>query len=306
MSKPKVYTAPKVWRRPYTTIYNDNYRYGTSLYSEAISDLESKDLLPLTSTRAHPVFYYSTDYNTTNLPTRYRLRSHSSPPPTHRSQLSPRTRGIHRDPHYGPLAARLTRVPYETFQFDPNICNPERPLSYHYYIPELDAPPPRGAAGDSDDYIIDFAHVGTSPASALAMDSIAASREAASRRAEAAIAAAEATLHSSELSINRSRAIEAMEHAMNDASMHRLTTAGSYHSGASSLSPPRPRPAPLQRLSSPMRTGAEEYASDLGIDLRGGAPGTPMHAQNRWYTNSVRSVRPDVYIEAHQFRSLLV
>jgi len=36
------YSAPRVWRRPYTSIYNDNYRYGNSLYSEAISDIERK------------------------------------------------------------------------------------------------------------------------------------------------------------------------------------------------------------------------------------------------------------------------
>ena len=34
--------APKVWKRPYTSIYNDNYRYGNSLYSEQITDIERK------------------------------------------------------------------------------------------------------------------------------------------------------------------------------------------------------------------------------------------------------------------------
>lgn len=34
--------APKVWKRPYTSIYNDNYRYGNSLYSDAITDIERK------------------------------------------------------------------------------------------------------------------------------------------------------------------------------------------------------------------------------------------------------------------------
>lgn len=34
--------APKVWKRPYTSIYNDNYRYGNSLYSDQISDIERK------------------------------------------------------------------------------------------------------------------------------------------------------------------------------------------------------------------------------------------------------------------------
>jgi hypothetical protein len=36
------FSAPRVWKRPYTSIYNDNYRYGNSLYSEAISDIERK------------------------------------------------------------------------------------------------------------------------------------------------------------------------------------------------------------------------------------------------------------------------
>lgn len=38
----KSYTAPKVWRRPYTSIYNDNYRYGNSLYSGAVADIENR------------------------------------------------------------------------------------------------------------------------------------------------------------------------------------------------------------------------------------------------------------------------
>lgn len=36
------YLAPKVWRRPYTSIYNDNYRFGNSLYEDAIYNLERK------------------------------------------------------------------------------------------------------------------------------------------------------------------------------------------------------------------------------------------------------------------------
>lgn len=36
------FSAPRVWKRPYTSIYNDNYRYGNSLYAEAISDIERK------------------------------------------------------------------------------------------------------------------------------------------------------------------------------------------------------------------------------------------------------------------------
>lgn len=34
--------APKVWKRPYTSIYNDNYRYGNSLYSDAVDEIERK------------------------------------------------------------------------------------------------------------------------------------------------------------------------------------------------------------------------------------------------------------------------
>lgn len=39
---PKTFTAPKVWRRPYTSIYNDNYRFGNSLYSSAVADIENR------------------------------------------------------------------------------------------------------------------------------------------------------------------------------------------------------------------------------------------------------------------------
>lgn len=39
---PKTFTAPKVWRRPYTAIYNDNYRYGNSLYSGAVAEIENR------------------------------------------------------------------------------------------------------------------------------------------------------------------------------------------------------------------------------------------------------------------------
>ena len=38
----KTFTAPKVWRRPYTSIYNDNYRFGNSLYSGAVADIENR------------------------------------------------------------------------------------------------------------------------------------------------------------------------------------------------------------------------------------------------------------------------
>ncbi|CAL1275353.1 unnamed protein product, partial [Larinioides sclopetarius] len=30
------------WRRPYTSIYNDNYRYGEGLYSDTLSDIEKR------------------------------------------------------------------------------------------------------------------------------------------------------------------------------------------------------------------------------------------------------------------------
>ena len=43
--------APKVWKRPHTSIYNDNYRFGNSLYSEQISDIERKYNESLASTR---------------------------------------------------------------------------------------------------------------------------------------------------------------------------------------------------------------------------------------------------------------
>lgn len=39
---PKTFTAPKVWKRPYTAIYNDNYRYGNSLYSGAVAEIENR------------------------------------------------------------------------------------------------------------------------------------------------------------------------------------------------------------------------------------------------------------------------
>lgn len=30
------------WRRPYTSIYNDNYKYGTGLYSDTLTDIEKR------------------------------------------------------------------------------------------------------------------------------------------------------------------------------------------------------------------------------------------------------------------------
>lgn len=36
------YSAPRHWKRPYTSIYNDNYKYGNSLYSDEISNIERK------------------------------------------------------------------------------------------------------------------------------------------------------------------------------------------------------------------------------------------------------------------------
>ncbi|CAG2169754.1 unnamed protein product [Oppiella nova] len=36
------YSAPRVWKRPYNHIYNDNYKYGNSLYSDEISNIERK------------------------------------------------------------------------------------------------------------------------------------------------------------------------------------------------------------------------------------------------------------------------
>lgn len=34
--------GPSNWRRPYTSIYNDNYRYGTGLYSDTLTDIEKR------------------------------------------------------------------------------------------------------------------------------------------------------------------------------------------------------------------------------------------------------------------------
>ncbi|XP_054157282.1 putative uncharacterized protein MYH16 [Oppia nitens] len=39
---PSKYTAPRIWKRPYTSIYNHNYKYGSSLYSTEISSIERK------------------------------------------------------------------------------------------------------------------------------------------------------------------------------------------------------------------------------------------------------------------------
>jgi len=39
---PKTFYAPKAWKRPYTSIYNDNYRFGNSLYSGAVADIENR------------------------------------------------------------------------------------------------------------------------------------------------------------------------------------------------------------------------------------------------------------------------
>lgn len=38
----KTFTAPRVWKRPYTSVYSDNYRYGNSLYSGAVADIENR------------------------------------------------------------------------------------------------------------------------------------------------------------------------------------------------------------------------------------------------------------------------
>lgn len=230
MAPNKPYMAPKVWKRPFSSIYNDNYRYGTSLYSEAITDLERKELVPMTgstlaiSTRARPVFYYS------SLP--------------------------------NPISTSF----YST--------SPE-PLDHLHYL-------------------------GHGPT----LESIAASRDAVSRRTEAAIAAAEATLASSELAINRSRAIEKME-----AELHEMSGGAS---GASNMMGTLGRGSSRRGLSP--SAGDFSSGSVLGSDGEVYSPrgaglavgGGPGFSQNRWYTNAVRSVRPDVYIEAHQFRSLMV
>lgn len=43
--------APKVWKRPYTSIYNNNYQYGNSLYSDQITDIERKYNEAMANTR---------------------------------------------------------------------------------------------------------------------------------------------------------------------------------------------------------------------------------------------------------------
>lgn len=48
---PKSSFAPKIWKRPYNHIYNDNYRYGNSLYCEQIGDIERKYNEALAGTR---------------------------------------------------------------------------------------------------------------------------------------------------------------------------------------------------------------------------------------------------------------
>lgn len=42
-------SAPKAWKRPATRIYNDNYRFGNSLYSGAVADLDKKPDRPISS-----------------------------------------------------------------------------------------------------------------------------------------------------------------------------------------------------------------------------------------------------------------
>jgi len=41
---PKTFSAPKAWKRPATRIYNDNYRFGNSLYSGAVADLDKRSV----------------------------------------------------------------------------------------------------------------------------------------------------------------------------------------------------------------------------------------------------------------------
>ncbi|KPM02524.1 hypothetical protein QR98_0009390, partial [Sarcoptes scabiei] len=43
--------APKVWKRPHTSIYSDNYRYGNSLYSDAVDEIEKKYNSSMAATR---------------------------------------------------------------------------------------------------------------------------------------------------------------------------------------------------------------------------------------------------------------
>lgn len=52
----KTFTAPRVWKRPYTSVYSDNYRYGNSLYSGAVADIENRS-------RGYGSLPYSSSYS---------------------------------------------------------------------------------------------------------------------------------------------------------------------------------------------------------------------------------------------------
>ncbi|PRD36532.1 UNVERIFIED_CONTAM: hypothetical protein NCL1_08439 [Trichonephila clavipes] len=57
------------WRRPYTSIYNDNYRYGTGLYSDTLSDIEKRysDSLSKTQLRSDRPDLTFTSFSGSNL-----------------------------------------------------------------------------------------------------------------------------------------------------------------------------------------------------------------------------------------------
>ncbi|XP_054714264.1 myosin-1-like [Uloborus diversus] len=57
------------WRRPYTSIYNDNYRYGTGLYSDTLTDIEKRysDSLSKTQLRSDRPDLAFTTFSGSNL-----------------------------------------------------------------------------------------------------------------------------------------------------------------------------------------------------------------------------------------------
>lgn len=73
---PRQFSAPKAWKRPYTSIYNDNYRYGNSLYSSALDDIERKYNESMAKTS------YRSDRPDLGLSSMSGQGGHSAPPPS--------------------------------------------------------------------------------------------------------------------------------------------------------------------------------------------------------------------------------
>lgn len=80
---PRQFTAPKAWKRPYTSIYNDNYRFGNSLYSSAIDDIERKYNESMAKTS------YRSDRPDLGLSSMSGQGGHSAPVPTSSSSPIP-------------------------------------------------------------------------------------------------------------------------------------------------------------------------------------------------------------------------